>query len=201
MSTAPKPPLPPPAPVSHEVITAKAATYYRMTRYIMFAMLVGFGVWFAYDGYVGWPRDNERFAALSLQIDQANAAKDMTRVGELSTQRSELKQHTPTDIRLQKVLAFVMPVLGIGALCWALYNSRGAYRLAGDRLLTPGHPEVPLDRIVRIDRGLWDRKGIAYVYYDLGGAGEKRLKLDDFVYDRKPTDDIFERVERYVNAR
>jgi hypothetical protein len=59
---------------------------------------------------------------------------------------------------------------------------------------------VPLSAIRRIDKRLWDRKGIAFIDYDLDGSGGAggRLKLDDFVYERKPTDEIYERIERFV---
>ena len=55
------------------------------------------------------------------------------------------KEHSPNDIRLQKVLAYALPPLGIALLAWALYNSRGAYRLSAGTLSVPGHPPIALD--------------------------------------------------------
>ena len=51
----------------------------------------------------------------------------------------------------------------------------------------------------RIDKRRWDKKGIAYLHYEIGQpptAGV--LKLDDFAYERKPTDEMLERVEKNV---
>ena len=64
----------------------------------------------------------------------------------------------------------LLPVAGVAFLCWALYNSRGAYRLTGETLRVPGHPPIPLDRIEELDKDKWDKKGIAYVNYRLSGA-------------------------------
>jgi hypothetical protein len=58
---------------------------------------------------------------------------------------------------------------------------------------------VPLDAITELDKRLWDRKGIAMVSYELpGGGGSGTLKLDDFIYEREPTDEIYKRIEDYV---
>ena len=159
-------------PGSAEIV-ARAGSYYRNTRFILAAALVAMGLWFGYDGFIGWPRENELYK------------QDPTRH----------KQHSETDIRLQKILAFTLPPLGLLMLVWTLYNSRGAYRLSGDTLSVPGHPPVPLDSIRQIDKRLWDRKGIAYLDYELAEGRKGRIKLDDFVYDRPPTDAIVDRIE------
>jgi hypothetical protein len=61
---------------------------------------------------------------------------------------------------------------------------------------------VNFDQIRRLDKKLWDRKGIAYVDYEVDGASElRRFRLDDFVYERKPTDQIYDRINAYVSAQ
>ena len=87
------------------------------------------------------------------------------------------------------------PVAGIGLLAWTLYNSRGAYRLSGDVLSAPDHPDVPLASITQIDKSKWDRKGIAKLDYELATGQKGTVTLDDFVYDRPPTDRILEEIE------
>jgi hypothetical protein len=190
---------PPPASASAGDIVARAGQYYRNTRYIMCALLVGAGLWFGYDGFVGWPEHNRKLAEVKRQVEQAERAGDEQAAAAARTQLGKMsKEHSSDDIRLQKILAFALPPVGIALLAWALYNSRGAYRLSGNVLHVPGHPPVALDQITRIDKRLWDRKGIAYLDYEVQGHPAGRIKLDDFVYERKPTDDIYERVERAV---
>ena len=182
-------------------IVARAGRYYRNTRYIMALMLFGFAAYFAYDGWIGWPKHNREIAEVKRQIDAAERAGDneaaaaaRVKLGGMSKERSD------NDILLQKVLAFGLPPLGLALLAWMLYKSRGEYRLSGNTLHVPGHPPVAFEHIQRIDKRLWDRKGIAYFDYDVPGRGSGRIKLDDFVYDRPPTDAIYERIEKAVGV-
>lgn len=77
------------------------------------------------------------------------------------------------------------------------------YRLKDDVLYVPGHPPVPLDAIRQIDKSKWDKKGIAYLDYELDSqpnapAVKGSIKLDDFVYDQNPTDAIMAAIEEKV---
>jgi hypothetical protein len=158
-----------------EEIVARAGRYYRNTRYLFVAGMIVMGAYFAYDGWVGYPREQ----ALHQQNPKAGVP------------------HSDTDILLQKVLGCTLPPLGLLFLGWTLHNSRGAYRMTADVLSVPGHPDVPMEAVRAIDKSNWDRKGIAYVDYEVGGQ-VGRLKLDDFVYDRGPTDRIMDRVQAHV---
>src|ERR1051325_5057682 len=55
----------------HEYRSAAAGRYYRNTRYIMFILLVAMGGWFAYDGWVRYPRENEVINQLTREQNQA----------------------------------------------------------------------------------------------------------------------------------
>jgi hypothetical protein len=171
-------------------IVAKAGRYYRVARYLMTLLLIAYGAWSIYDGFYSWPN------------------------WPITHPRERPK--TDTDIALNKILGVVLPPVGIGVLVWALYSSRGQYRLENGLVTVPGHPPVPLDKIQSVDRELWDRKGIAYIEYDLSESPQQRtrgntgapvayegvkkgatgtFKLDDFVYERDPTDQIFKIIE------
>src|SRR5690606_25578674 len=149
-----------------------------------------------YDGWVNWPEQNRKLAEIEQQMIEAQARNDSQAIATLTAESKDYTAHSETDIRLQKRLAFALPPLGIALLFWALYNSRGAYRLSGNTLHIPGHPPITLDQVRGINRDKWDKKGIAYVDYE---TPENRgtFKLDDFVYDRAPTDAIFDRIEQH----
>lgn len=182
-------------------IVAGPGRYYRNTRYLMLVLMVGLGLWFAYDGFLNWPQMNlERDRIEADRVSAANSG-DQMRARQLYDQEGQLKHHTDWDIGLQKFLAFTLPVAGILLLARALHNSRGELRLEGETLHFPGHPPVKFDQVTGIDRRLWDRKGIAYANYDLGDGTKGRLRLDDFVYDRPSTDRIFERIETVVGGK
>jgi hypothetical protein len=182
-----------------DVVVARAATYYRMTRYTMVLVLVGMGGWFGYDGFKGWPNENVRIADINKRYDAAMKTSDFALQDTLKADSLLQKpKHTATDILIQKLLAFGLPALGVAMLAWALRKSRGAYRLGGTTLTVPGHPPVQLDEILEIDKQLWDRKGIAYLTYRTAAGRKGRILLDDFIYERDPTDEIYKRAEDHV---
>lgn len=176
-------------------IVARPGRYYRWTRYLIsIGLLMGYGSLFFRDGFITWPRERERVLELRRQ----------GRTSEIKE-----KEHSELDISLNRAIGLVVPPLGLALLVWTLYRSRGRYRLAGHTLHVPGHPPVPLEAIRQIDKTLWDRKGIAYIDYELpvdssgeSPAGESpatgQLKLDDFVYDQEQTDAILKRIENIV---
>ena len=192
---------PPPSAASGEIV-ARAGRYYRNARYLMVLICVGLGLWFAYDGWVAWPNENRKYAEISAKLETARAVGNKDEASKLQEELKGLKEHKGYDIPLQRILGGALPLAGIGLLCWALYNSRGAYRFADDTLHAPGHPAVPVDAIRQIDKQKWDRKGIAYIDYEVPGApgGTGRIKLDDFVYEQAPTQAILARIESLVLA-
>ena len=183
-------------------IVARAGSYYRRTRYIMAILLIAGGGWFGYDGFVGYPRDNQQLHEINVQLTEAQKNQDSGRIRELSEQQKKYKRssgelaHSAMDILIQKVLCFTLPPIGLLMLFWTFFNSRGEYRLVEQTLHTPGHPPVPVDSIRKIDKRKWDRKGIAYLDYELPDGKTGTIKLDDFVYERQPMDAIFAQIER-----
>ena len=189
----------PPAPGQDDgEIVARPGRYYRNARYIMTAICVGLGLWFMYDGWVGWPRENERHAQVSAQLDTARATGNKDAESKLQEELKSIKHHGGFDIPLQRILGVTLPLAGVALLCWALYNSRGTYRFADNTLHVPGHPPVPVDAIRQIDKQKWERKGIAYIDYEVAGGGKGRIKLDDFVYEQAPTQAFLTRIELLV---
>ena len=172
-----------PEPVSYQstkapardAVVARAATYYRMTRYIMVAVLFGYGIWSIRDGFSAWPK----------QVAEARAAG------------KDILPHSQMDIRFNQVLGVLLPPLSILMLVMSLRKSRGEIAINGETLTAPGHPPIPFDAITAVDQRLWDRKGIAYVDYDLG-AQKGRITLDDFIYDRDPIDEIHDRLVKQI---
>lgn len=168
----------PPASLPNDgPIVARASRSYRVKWLVMGVVLLGGSGWFVYDGFVGYEASNEK--ARQEAIDAGKAAPE--------------KLHSETDIRLQRIIGAGLIPAGLFVLFWAMYSSRGEYRLAGDILHVPGHPPVPMNAIRAIDQTQWDRKGIARIDYDVNGS-TGRLKLDDYIYERGPTDKIHEHI-------
>jgi hypothetical protein len=175
------------ATVTDGPVIAKPGRYYRVARYLMTLLLIAYGGWSIYDGFFSWPHWTDT--------------------------HPDEKPKTHTDIVLNQILGCGLPPMGLFILGWALYNSRGEYRLEEGILHVPGHPPIPLDKIQSVNKELWDRKGIAFIEYDLTessvatrGAGpvtysgvtrgaRGKFRIDDFVYERDPTDIIFKAIE------
>ena len=164
-------------PMQDGVIVARAGRYYRNVRYFIVLAMIAMGGWFLYDGYVGYPKENEAARA-----------------------QNQKEPHNEKSIQLQRQLGYALPPIGLIMLGWFLYRSRGEIRLSGDVVNVPGHPPIPLQSIQRIDKRKWDRKGIAVIEYagENGAAG--RFVLDDFIYERGPVDQIFDRIQGYVQG-
>jgi len=208
---APAPAAPAATAVSAANVVARASREYRFKRLIIVAMLVGMGAWFGYDGFIGWPKENQQIKDIEGSIEPARREIERTtdperrrsetaKVVELEAKLGKLQKHSESDLGLQRILCYTLPPLGFVVLGWSLYRSRGSYRLSNKTLHAPGHPPVPLDAIRSIDKTDWDRKGIAHVNYELANGDKGTVTLDDFIYDRPPTDEIFRWIEVYTGT-
>jgi hypothetical protein len=159
-------------------IVARYGRYFRNARYILTAILIGVGIWSIRDGFYKFPKETSDAIA-----------------------RGQPDPHGKWDAPLNKVLGIVLPPLGIYVLVSMLYRSRGEIRLESETLHVPGHPPIPLSSIRRIDKSKWERRGMAYIDYEIEQPPAKgRVLLDDFVYEQKPIDDIVKRIEEYAAA-
>jgi hypothetical protein len=162
------------------VIIARAAKDYRWKRYLLFAILFGYGLWSIRDGFYRYPREN---ADYFRQFPEGTKPP-----------------HPGLDVQLNEALGVFLPPFSVLFLAWCLYTSRGEYRFDGNTLQVPGHVPIPLNSIRKIDKAKWDRKGIAYVEYQLPGTNTAgRVRIDDFIYERERTDRIFEHLDAAVN--
>ena len=179
-------------------IVARAGKSYRWRRYVMVLLLIGGGLWFLYDGYIGWPKYNEKLAEVEKRRDEAEL-KDPQQYQALSQQISRMHaKYSDASLFLQKLLGYSLPPIGILFLIRMLHVSRGEVRLKDEVITAPGHPPVPFTSILELDKRQWDRKGIAYVKYNADGR-TGTLVLDDFVYEQEPIDAIYDRVLKYVS--
>src|SRR6476620_2336423 len=80
----PKPAAPAPAPAATGVVVARHSREYRLRRYVVVAMFLVFSAWFAYDGWIAWPRENRIVTQIEDQRDAARAANDTDKVAQLS---------------------------------------------------------------------------------------------------------------------
>jgi len=187
--------------IPQQPIVATYGRYYRNARFIMVLAIFLMAGWFAYDGWVKYPAKNKRLAEVSAEITSLSGATsdaDKRRLADLDKEQKDLGSvSSDRDIMLQKLLAIGLPFVGLSYIAFVCHRSRGRVRLENDTLHAPGHPPVRIDQISELDGKLWRKKGIAYAgYKDVDGASGT-IRLDAFVYDPKPMDDIYEVVARH----
>src|SRR6476469_4491332 len=92
------------APIAgDDEIVARPDNWYRGQRLIFAIALILAGGWFGYDGWVRWPHENEVAAKV----------EGVTKL-----------PHSDLDIKFQKILAIVLPPLGLAWLGRIFYTSR-----------------------------------------------------------------------------
>lgn len=187
----------PPAAGPH---VARAGRYFRNVRYLIFAAGLFFGLYFLYDGFIGYPRERAEYRRLEQAIVEAQNRGEP--IAELRREQAEYDDHNDAAIILQRVLGFGLVPLSILLLIRCLYISRGEIRLdEQDTLHVPGREPIAATSLESVDDTLWERKGIAVVHYRDAGLNHGQVKLDDFVYDRAPIDAIHERLKHLILTR
>lgn len=158
--------------------------------------LFAMGLWFLYDGWVKYPADNQRIFEVRQKITdlEKNRQEKSDEYAKLKEELPTLKEHTGSDINLQRVLGALLTPFGLYWLFSNLGASRGEVRLSGNTLNVPGHPPVTLDQFTELDSKRWERKGIAIATYQLPDGQSGSIRLDDFLYQRKPIDQIYDKI-------
>jgi hypothetical protein len=163
-------------PQTDAPIVARPALVHRLKISAVALMFLGFGIWCVRDGFFVWPRHNAEARARGIK-----------------------EPHPGFDVPLNQLLGIVLPLAGLALLGHMYRRSRGRYELSGTVISVPGHRSVPLESILRIDKRRWERKGIAEIEYD-NGDGPRTFVLDDFYYQRQPTDQILARIEEFAKV-
>lgn len=180
-----------PKPTFVQPIVAKPDRKFFIKRMVIAGAVLFFAAFLFYDGFVRYPQHNRDRAALVAEKEAADKAGDATVSAEKGKAiRDWGNEHSPTDILLQKILGFVLAPIGLYLLVKFLKESRGTLRLEGDVLYTPGHPPVPIPSITGLENAKWEKKGIAFFDYRLADGTSGRIRVDDFIFERPPTDAI-----------
>lgn len=173
----------------------------RLLMIALGAML--YAAWCLYDALIAYPDKiaaHDAFNRVKIEHPedwrQTEWPKVATENGWDPTKEPEEK--SKGDITTQWLqFAIVFPI-GSYCLFSVLVWSRKYIGVDENTLYANGGVEVPFDQITRIDAARWENKGIARVYYDIG-SGESNVLIDDFKFERLPTDAIFSRIKDAVD--
>jgi hypothetical protein len=173
-------------------IKANISSGYRWRPGFFAIISLLFGVWFCYDGFVAWPRDKAIFEAYEQFTSEDRLSEWPAYAAEQgwpTDQDNPGKAHSELDLIVQRVISFILLLVGIAYLVgWGRTFGRWI-ALDDGELVTSWGVRVPLDQVTAMQLDRWQSKGIAVVQYQANGS-TGRLVLDDWKYDREPTEQI-----------
>ncbi len=183
-------------------IKAKIASGYRNRLILIAAGALLYSAWIVYDATVKYPRQLDIYTAYQETIkDNPDTWNEVwAQKAKLNGWDPQLTERSQGDINTQwYMFAITFP---IGAFClFSLILWSRRYIGADDSTLyATGGVAVPFDKITAINASRWEAKGIARVRYDLG-AGQREVLIDDWKFEREPSDQIFQRLCEHVDPQ
>ena len=174
----------------------------------MSLMFVAFGLYFLYDGFIGYPKKNAQFASHASFFDdlETRKAAHMEEGGTLT----DWEERTVDDyVAVEEKWKAHATAQGwpeeppekhystgdqffFGALCIAvglavlgtMFINRGRSVRADEQgFYTDKSERVRFESAFRIDKRKWDNKGLAYVYHRDADGKQKRAVIDDLKYN------------------
>ena len=196
-------------------MTAKASisTGWRVRLGGMAAMFVGFCVFFLYDGFVGYPKQQkiyQQFTAFKEEMkenseleiyaawDEHAATRGLPPSGKAGKEIEGMNK-TDSSIMWQKILGFgLIPLSAMMVYAWIQTFSRW---VAVDEkgVTTSSGQNAPWASMTKLDKLRWPKKGIAFLHYeDADKRINQRILLDDFKFDRVATEQIVRAIESHL---
>jgi len=177
-------------------VRATSSFNYQWRLAVIGGVCLLFAGWCLFDGLVAYPAHNEKaqkFAQMQEQgqLEQWEAyAKEQ---GWSTEDPGEPKGQL--SITTQFIMAGItLPIGLLFAVSFIRY--RGRWIEADEQGLSSSWTgPIPWEDVVDLDVSRWRTKGIAVVSYKQSGNQQGRLILDDWKYEREPTDQIFRMVE------
>ena len=161
--------------------------------------LLGFSLYFLWDGVIGWPRSNERWDAHERLKEKSGEWEKLCAARGWTTEPPH-RRYSNADLIGQYVCAGVAGAVGIFSLIYWLRAKKMTIRSDADAVFTPSNKRVPYGSITLVDRRKWKSKGLATVFYSLDGA-KGRFVLDDAKYEPTALDTILEDIEEHTAGR
>ena len=173
---------------------------------LMTLMFVGFGLYFLYDGFIGYPKKNKIFEEHQRFVEIQEEKEAFLADGNLRADWKALatekgypeqdewidyaatkgwpeeppeKFHSTTD---QFFFGALCIGIGLAVLGTMMINRSKVLRGDDISFTSPKGERVLFATAYRIDKRKWDNKGLAYVHYREENGKEKRATIDDLKF-------------------
>lgn len=179
-------------------IEARVTKIWKNQKALLVLLLLGFCIAFLFDGFIRYPRLNAQYR----KYREFAEAKDEK--GWETFAASQGWDATPPEKEHSEIEQFVWAgmtgILGLIALTFWLTQRNRVLRMDDEAVTSPSGTRVPFSAITGIDSKKWKSKGIARIKYSLDGK-HGVFVVDDYKFERKATDEIYEEIEKRLNAR
>lgn len=199
------------SPTSNEVITCRVTRWFFQRMGILAAMFVGMGLYFCYDGKIGYRKDNEKVekkewfeTTFIKSFDEARAAGKLeewkARAKEQGLPSGEngeppkwatyaatlgwpekVKKHSEEEITQQFWWGGALLAIALFVGIKVLLDFNKKLIGHPGHMIMPNGGEVRFADVFKVDKRKWPVKGLAYVYYR-DGDSESRAVVDDLKY-------------------
>ncbi len=189
-------------------VTARISTSYRVRLgaiallAFVFCLVPSRVTGFLYDGMIRYPERQQIY----LEWEQLREERDDWRQ-EWQRRMAEHgyperpTQYTDTDIAVQYLIAAILGVVGLVFLFGFVRTFGRWVAIDDDALTANGGHRATFDRIESVDADRWDTKGIAIVHYRDDADQLKRITLDDWKFEREPTQAIYQQLRQKLAQR
>lgn len=141
------------------------------------------GLWFFYDGAIGFPKKNARFQAYkTFEQDERLEAWPAYAREQGWPAKAPTKAYSRTDILGQFVMGAMSMAGGLWALAVLLIALRQTIQSDGVTIVEANGRRTPIAAIYGVDKRRWDNKGIALALVERDGRKE-RLLIDDYKFE------------------
>jgi hypothetical protein len=179
---------------------ANIAKHYRIRLGVIGLMCLAFAGWFAYDAMIGYPAEN----AMAAQY------AELRNSGDTEAFEAFCKEHDYDpepgggpevhEVEAQYAIAALCTPLALFFLYHWLVAAGKSMWTTQDAIETSWGQAVPFDKVKTLDKKRWDKKGIAVVHYEQANGEKGKLVIDDWKYDRPPTDTMLRELESHLKA-
>ncbi len=194
---------------------ARISPLWKKQKLFISLFFIGFGLWFCFDGFVGYPRNNARYKVWKQHLDEgretewpATAAQRGWKVDEWPKYVSEhhLEGRLPAEpfgrdkIIGQFVYGGIATTIGVLLLIYWMTQKGRVLRMDDEAVYTPAGTCVPFASITGVGKKKWETKGIAKIRYEQEGR-QREFVVDDYKFDTEPARAILQEIEGRLLAR
>jgi hypothetical protein len=205
-------------------LVARASTTVRNKNLLIILMCGVFFGWFAYDGFVGYPKRNDRIVErMKGWLDEGKIdpdfEKDIRAWQGWSNETPEARQRMDAvvassknkvkveewkavlDISVQRWIVLGLGVATAGSIWWFFHCQRRR-AIAEETTVSPAEGVVvPWDKISRVDNTRWKTTGIVEITFPGQDGKPEKAKFDDYELEREPLLEILDQLAmKAVNA-